>query len=75
MGMKEYIDEAEKDLLHTYNRYQVVLDHGKGVNLYDTNGKEYLDFMSGIGVYALGYGNKEYVKDFRYKLLSNRKWS
>ena len=60
MGMKEYIDEAEKDLLHTYNRYQVVLDHGKGVNLYDTNGKEYLDFMSGIGVYALGYGNKEY---------------
>ena len=60
MGMKEYIDEAEKDLLHTYNRYQVVIDHGKGVNLYDTDGKEYLDFMSGIGVYALGYGNKEY---------------
>ena len=42
MGMKEYIDEAEKDLLHTYNRYQVVLDHGKGVNLYDTNGKRRL---------------------------------
>ena len=58
--MKEYIDEAEKYLLHTYNRYQVVFDHGDGVNLYDIEGKEYLDFVSGIGVFALGYNNKEY---------------
>jgi acetylornithine/N-succinyldiaminopimelate aminotransferase len=58
--MKEYIDEAEKDLLHTYNRYQVVLDHGDGVHLYDIDGKEYLDFVSGIAVFALGYNNKEY---------------
>ncbi|WP_242829470.1 aspartate aminotransferase family protein [Butyrivibrio fibrisolvens] len=58
--MKEYIDEAEKDLLHTYNRYQVVLDHGNGVHLYDIDGKEYLDFVSGIAVFALGYNNKEY---------------
>ncbi len=58
--MKEYIEEAEKDLLHTYNRYQVVLDKGQGVHLYDIDGKEYLDFVSGIGVFALGYGNKEY---------------
>ena len=33
--MKEYIAEAEKDLLHTYNRYQIVLDKGDGVYLYD----------------------------------------
>ncbi len=58
--MKEYIDEAERDLLHTYNRYQVVLDKGEGVHLYDIEGKEYLDFVSGIGVFALGYANKEY---------------
>ncbi len=58
--MKEYIDEAEKDLLHTYNRYQVVLDKGEGVHLYDLEGKSYLDFVSGIGVFALGYGNKDY---------------
>ena len=58
--MKEYIDEAEKDLLHTYNRYQVVLDHGDGVHLYDIDGREYLDFVSGIAVFALGYNNKEY---------------
>lgn len=58
--MKEYIEEAEKDLLHTYNRYQVVLDHGDGVHLYDIDGKEYLDFVSGIAVFALGYNNKGY---------------
>lgn len=58
--MKAYIDEAENALLHTYNRYQVVLDKGQGVHLYDIDGKEYLDFVSGIAVFALGYGNKEY---------------
>lgn len=60
MTMKEYIDTAESALLHTYNRYQIVLDKGEGVHLYDIEGKEYLDFVSGIGVFALGYGNKEY---------------
>lgn len=59
MTMKEYIEEAESVLLHTYNRYQIVLDRGKGVWLYDIEGSKYLDFMSGIGVFALGYGNQE----------------
>ncbi len=58
--MKEYIEEAEKALLHTYNRYQIVLDRGDGVHLYDLDGKEYLDFVSGIAVFALGYNNKSY---------------
>ncbi len=58
--MNEYINEAEQSLLHTYNRFPVVFDHGEGVNLYDINGKEYLDFCAGIAVFALGYGNKEY---------------
>lgn len=58
--MQNIINEAESVLLHTYNRFQVVFDHGDGVCLYDTNGKEYLDFVSGIGVFALGYNNKEY---------------
>lgn len=60
MNMKEYIDEAESVLLHTYNRYPVVLDKGDGVYLYDMEGKRYLDFASGIGVFALGYHNEEY---------------
>lgn len=58
--MQEYIEEAEKDLLHTYNRYQIVLERGDGVRLYDMAGKEYLDFVAGIAVFALGYNNKEY---------------
>ena len=60
MNMKEYIDEAEKNLLHTYNRYQIVWDKGDGVHLYDLDGREYLDFVSGIAVFALGYNNKAY---------------
>ena len=58
--MKEYIEEAEQALLHTYNRYQVVLDKGEGVYLYDIEGKKYLDFVSGIAVFALGYHNQAY---------------
>ena len=60
LSMKEYIDEAEAALLHTYNRYQVVLDKGDGVYLYDMEGKKYLDFCAGIAVFALGYNNREY---------------
>ncbi|MBR6665812.1 MAG: aspartate aminotransferase family protein [Lachnospiraceae bacterium] len=58
--MKNYIEEAESTLLHTYNRYQIVLDKGDGVYLYDTDGKKYLDFMAGIAVFAFGYNNKAY---------------
>lgn len=58
--MQQYIEEAENALLHTYNRYQVVLDRGDGVYLYDLEGKKYLDFVSGIAVFALGYNNQEY---------------
>ena len=70
--MKKMIDQAEADLLHTYNRYQVVLDHGEGMYLYDVEGKKYLDFMSGIGVFALGYSNEYYenaVKEQVGKIL------
>ncbi len=58
--MQKYIEEAERVLLHTYNRYQVVFDRGEGVYLYDMDGKKYLDFVSGIAVFALGYHNEAY---------------
>ena len=60
MNKQEYMDEAENCLLHTYNRFSLVLDHGEGVYLYDTDGKEYLDFAAGIAVCALGYSNDAY---------------
>mgnify|MGYP000650629341 CR=1 FL=1 len=53
MNKEGYINEAEKNILHTYNRFSLVLDHGEGVYLYDTDGKEYLDFAAGIAVQAL----------------------
>ncbi len=55
-----YIDNAEKVLLHTYNRYKIVLEKGEGVYLYDSEGKKYLDFAAGIAVSALGYSNNDY---------------
>lgn len=55
-----YIEQAEKALLHTYNRYQIVLDKGEDVYLFDKNGKKYLDFAAGIAVMSLGYSNQEY---------------
>lgn len=58
--MQSYIEEAEQSLLHIYNRYQVVFDKGEGVYLYDIEGKRYLDFVSGIAVFALGYHDEEY---------------
>ena len=61
-SMKQYIEDAEAALLHTYNRFQVVLDKGEGVYLYDMEGKKYLDFCAGIAVFALGYGNKIYTE-------------
>ncbi len=60
MSMQEAMEEAEQYLLHTYNRYPIMIEKGKGVYLYDTDGIKYLDFVAGIAVFALGYGNKAY---------------
>lgn len=60
MEMNKYMDQSEAYVLHTYNRFPIVLEKGKGVYLYDTDGKEYLDFAAGIAVFALGYGNEMY---------------
>ena len=57
--MNQYIEETKKGLVHTYNRFPVVLEKGEGVYLYDTDGKKYLDFAAGIAVCGLGYGNQE----------------
>lgn len=62
MGMttKEYMELSEEYVLHTYNRFPLVLEKGEGVDLYDVEGNKYMDFASGIGVFALGYSNKEF---------------
>ena len=55
MNMNEQMNHAEESILHTYNRFPVMFDHGEGYYLYDTEGKKYLDFAAGIAVNALGY--------------------
>lgn len=54
------IQKSEQNILHTYNRFPVVLEKGEGVYLYDVDGGKYLDFAAGIAVCALGYSNDEY---------------
>lgn len=58
--MNKYMTETEAALVHTYNRFPVVLEKGEGVYLYDTEGGKYLDFGAGIAVCGLGYSNQEF---------------
>ena len=66
MNTFEQIAERERQfLLQTYNRYPIVLARGKGVFLYDIEDKRYLDFVSGLGVNALGHAHPRIVKAIR----------
>ena len=64
----QYIKTAEEALLHTYNRYQIVLEKGDGVYLYDMDGKQYLDFAAGIAVCSLGYGHPKYKEALKNQI-------
>ncbi len=60
MNKNEYIETGKQYFMNTYNRFPVVFEKGEGVYLYDVEGKEYLDFASGIAVFALGYNDEKY---------------
>ena len=64
-----YMEETNSELVHTYNRFPVVLDHGEGVYLYDTEGKKYLDFAAGIAVCGLENMLTKKVPDVMSSLL------
>jgi acetylornithine and succinylornithine aminotransferases len=66
--MQKKIQEAEKYLIHSYNRYPVMLDHGEDVYLYDVEGKKYLDFGGGIAVCALGYSDGKYKEALKRQI-------
>lgn len=68
MSDKQYMDKAEQYLAHTYNRFQIVLEKGDGVYVYDVNGKKYLDFAAGIAVCSLGYNNKDYMEALKAQM-------
>ncbi|MBZ0290251.1 MAG: aminotransferase class III-fold pyridoxal phosphate-dependent enzyme, partial [Anaerolineae bacterium] len=59
IGTHPVIELEQEHVLQTYKRPPFVLSHGQGVTLYDTNGQAYLDFVAGIAVNALGYGDPD----------------
>lgn len=59
---QETIDTEKKYILQTYGRPDVVFTRGQGTKLYDTEGKEYLDFAAGIAVNALGHGDSRWLQ-------------
>ena len=62
MTTKEIIKRAERFLMPTYTRIPLVIEKGQGVRVWDSEGKEYLDFISGIGVMAVGHCHPEIIK-------------
>lgn len=63
--LDQVIDLEKRFLLPTYNRYPVGFERGKGVFLFDFEGKKYLDFVAGLGVNALGHAHPRIVKAIR----------
>ena len=57
MTFEEIKQGEETYIMHTYGRFPIALDHGKGATLWDTEGKKYIDLTSGIGVNSLGHDN------------------
>jgi len=68
METKGYIEKGKKYVMNTYNYYPVVIDRGEGCYVWDTDGKKYLDFVAGIAVNSLGYGNKDYISNLTEQL-------
>ena len=62
MQEQEIFTEDQQNYLPVFNRYKIVLDHGEGAEVWDINGKKYLDFLGGIAVNVLGHNNKALVQ-------------
>lgn len=60
--------KEQKHLVQTYKKFDIVLERGEGVYLFDENDKAYLDFSSGIGVCALGYAHKAYNEALKIQI-------
>jgi len=61
MDSKKLIEESQRYLFNTYNRYPVVLLKGRGARVWDSEGKEYLDFLGGVAVNVLGHCHPKVV--------------
>ncbi len=61
MLSKQMMEKDAKNVMQTYGRFPLAIDHGEGATLYSPEGKAYIDFASGIGVNCLGYGNEKWL--------------
>ena len=60
---RDKIKETDsKYIVHTYNRYDIVIDHAEGATITDADGKEYIDMCSGYGANSLGYKNEAWLE-------------
>jgi len=64
----DIIETGSKYLMNTYKYFPIVIDRGEGCYLWDSDGKKYLDFVSGIAVNSLGYANNEYIENLSSQL-------
>jgi acetylornithine/N-succinyldiaminopimelate aminotransferase len=62
MNSTEIKDLYKNNVMQTYGRFDVAVDHGEGATVWSPEGKEYVDFSSGIGVNCLGYGNTKWAE-------------
>ena len=62
MNFEQVKQQEQANMMHTYGRFPVALVKGKGVTAWDTEGKDYIDFTSGIGVNALGWCDEGWVQ-------------
>ena len=61
MSFSETKSSSEQYIMNVYNRFNVSIAYGKGATAFDEEGKEYIDFTSGIGVNSLGYSDDGWV--------------
>ena len=66
-NVKNIQEKWDKNFMQTYAQIPVVIDKGQGATVTDIDGKEYVDFTSGIGVSSLGYGHKGLVEAIQYQ--------
>ena len=62
MTFEEIKNLDEQYVMHSYGRFPVALDRGEGATIWDVNGREYIDFTSGIGVTSLGHGDRGWLE-------------
>jgi predicted acetylornithine/succinylornithine family transaminase len=61
MEMKKLLEDSDNYLMHTYNRFPVAIRKGRGMKVWSTDGKEYLDFLGGVAVNCLGHCHPKVV--------------